>query len=322
MEFTPGVYEHAAACIGRRPWDVSRSRELLVSAHAEAWNLYHHRLLVAGIDVYNIEPEALGAVVMEAPGDNVPALGGHPLEEIEQLADIAEFDPTSGRYPMILGAASELATICPVAEIRVPMCGPMALANGLLGMENLLVSLMEDPELAVKHLTGLLRYQCGYMKAIKQAGVRPIIFESGTTPPMLSASLFLEIEAPVLARMFQKARSIFGEDPPCIIGGDSAPVAAAFLSAGPGYVIAPSETDQAAFLEIAIHHPSIHTRVNMNASILLSNDWKSIEIDARRAASLADSRPNSSVGCGVVPYEASPTGLLKIRDFIQSQAWA
>jgi hypothetical protein len=75
MEFTPVVYEHAAKFIGRRPWEVSRSADLLVEAHAAAYGVYRHAPIVAGIDVYNVEAEAYGAVVGASRENEVPRYG-------------------------------------------------------------------------------------------------------------------------------------------------------------------------------------------------------------------------------------------------------
>ena len=318
MEFCPGIYEHAAALIGRSPWEVSRSTDLLVEAHHAAWTSYGHRLVVVGIDVYNVEPEALGAEVGEPPGNNVPAIGRHPLEELGDLTNLPAFNARVGRFPMILDAARALVPLCTGAEVRVPVCGPMAFANGLLGMENLLIGLMEDPQAAMETLDRLVSHQTGYLRAIAEAGVRPVFFESGTTPPLMSAAMFEEIEVPLLKRLFETAFAIFGERPPCIIGGDAAPIARAFLETEPGYVIAPSETDQAGFMNIASAFPNTHVRVNMAATLLASGDWQSLEQEARRAAGLAASRPNSSVGCGVVPFEAAPETIRHLRAFIES----
>lgn len=317
MEFCPGIYEHAAATIGRRPWDVSRSRALLAAAHREAWRRYGQRLVVVGVDVYNIEPEALGAVVAEPRGDGVPAIVAHPFEEPGDLAGLPAFDPEAGRIPLVLAAATELAAACEGAEVRVPVCGPMALASGLLGMENLLVALMEDPDAAARALDGLGLHQAGYLRAIKGAGARPVFFESGVTPPLLPLSMFEQIEVPLLRRLFSEATEIFGERPPCIIGGDAAPLARAFLESGPGYVIAPSETDQASFLATAAAHPEVHVRVNLPATLLATAGWDELEHSAVRTISLAASRANTSVGCGVVPFEADPAQLRRLRDFIQ-----
>ena len=59
------VYEHAAAVIGRTPWEVSRDKELLWQAQSEAFELYGHFPVVVGTDIYNIEAEAYGCTVAE-----------------------------------------------------------------------------------------------------------------------------------------------------------------------------------------------------------------------------------------------------------------
>lgn len=319
MEFCLGVYEHAAALIGRRPWEVSRSQELLVAAHRKAWERYGQRMLVVGVDIYNIEPEALGAVVGEPPGNNVPAIVEHPFSELAELEGLSSFDQGAGRIPLVLAAAQELLTACVGAEVRVPVCGPMALASGLVGMENLLIGLVEDPELAGRVLRELVRHQLQYVEAIKAAGARPVFFESGATPPLLPVTLFEQIEAPLLRKLFHGAAAIFKESPPCIIGGDALPIADAFLRTGPGYVIAPSETDQAGFLAEASHHPEIHVRINMPSTHLASADWSELTSDALHAVKLATTRANTSVGCGVVPFETDPQLLDRLKIFIQQQ---
>lgn len=318
MEFCPGIYEHAAALIGRTPWEVSRSAELLVEAHHTAWTRYGQRLVVVGIDVYNVEPEALGAEVGEPAGNNVPAIVEHPFGDLADFHGPPVFNPKAGRFPVVLDAARVLVSLCDGAEVRVPVCGPVAFANGLLGMENLLVGLMEDPQAAMELLGGFLSHQTGYMRAIAAVGARPLIFESGTTPPLMSAAMFKEIEVPLLRQLFETASGIFGERPPCIIGGDAAPIARALLEAGPGYVIAPSETDQAEFLRVASAFPGTHVRVNMTATLLACGGVRDLERDALRATGLAAGRPDSSVGCGVVPFEADPETLCHLRTFIES----
>ncbi len=320
MEFCPGIYEHAAALIGRGPWEVSRSNRLLADAHREAWRLYGHRMVVVGVDVYNIEPEALGAVVGEPAGDGVPAIVQHPFEEMGEIAGTCHFDPQAGRFGVILEAAAELAATCVGAEVRVPLCGPMALASGLLGMENLLMGLMDDLDIARESLNSILGHQSGYLRAIRAAGARPIFFESGATPPLLPVSMFEEFEAPLLRQLFDDAAGIFGERPPCIIGGDAAPIARAFLESGPGYVIAPSETDQKDFVASACSHPTIHVRINVPSTRLVSSGWDALWGDASGAMALAARRENTSVGCGVVPFETDPGLLLRLRDAIRKVA--
>ena len=89
MEFTPVVYEHAAKFIGRTPWEVSRSADLLVEAHAAAYAVYRHAPVVAGIDVYNVEAEAYGAVVGASRENEVPSVVG---QLCQGAADLCRLD--------------------------------------------------------------------------------------------------------------------------------------------------------------------------------------------------------------------------------------
>jgi len=319
MKFSPGIYDHAARIIGQTPWEVSRSGTRLLEAHRAAWKYYQHPLVVAGIDVYNLEAEAYGAVVGKPMGNNVPAIVSHPFSELGGLIGLPLLEPSRHeRIREVLAAAGALRETCSGSVVRVPVCGPFALAAGLLGMEQLLIGLMEDEQLARAALEHLLQGQIRYLRAIRDAGGLPVIFESGTTPPLLPPRLFLAVEAPMLRRLFAAAESLFGERPPCIIGGDAALIAEALLNTAPGFVIAPSETDQAEFLRVASHYPHVHVRVNIAASVLSGTDFRPVQAEAERVIKLAAQRQNVSVGCGVVPVEAKPDMVCRLRDFVEN----
>ncbi len=70
MRFSPGIYEHAAACIGRSPWEVSRDAAL--------------RHLLAGQKAYldAIRLAGLGAIVFES-GTCPPLLPVDAFKTIE-----------------------------------------------------------------------------------------------------------------------------------------------------------------------------------------------------------------------------------------------
>lgn len=319
MIFSPGIYEHAAALIERTPWEVSRSGDLLAEAHRVAWECYHHPLVVAGIDVYNLEPEAYGAVIREPSGTNIPSISKHPCGEVDGLLELPMLDPLAhARIRDTLEAGVALQHACPGAEVHIPLCGPFALAIGLLGMNELLIAVVEDPQLLKEGMTHLLEGQKTYLRAIHEAGLKPILFESGTTPPLLPTDVFRQIEAPLLKELFDHARDLAGKPPACVVGGDAAKIAASLLEAGPGWVIAPSETDQADFLETARAFPGVHVRVNMPANGLLDSSPEKIKEEAERCRALALTRPNTSVGCGVVPYETDPDTLLTVKSIIET----
>ena len=74
MELSPSVYEHAAAVIGRSPWEVSRDRELLFQAHA------------AADEIVEMLMEPIISDIPYKKGDNVlmfvNGMGGTPLIEL------------------------------------------------------------------------------------------------------------------------------------------------------------------------------------------------------------------------------------------------
>src|SRR5512140_2973163 len=143
MEFPPVVYEHAAMFIGRRPWEVSRSADLLVEAHAAAYAAYRHTPVVAGIDVYNVEAEAYGAEVGVPLGNEVPSVTGQLCQHAEDICRLAWPDAASdGRFPIVMEAAARLKEACLGAEIRIPLSGPFSIACALVGFQEILTELL------------------------------------------------------------------------------------------------------------------------------------------------------------------------------------
>lgn len=315
IRFSPGIYEHAAAMIRQSPCKVSRDGDLLFQAQSSAWQRYRHPILVAGIDVYNVEPEILGAKLNSPDGNEVPSIISHPFTSIAEILGAAAPDPArSGRMPMILDVAARLSRECQPAY--VPVCGPLAFGNGLAGMDQMLCTMMEDPALVRNALMHLAEIQSSYVRAILKAGARPLIFESGASPPLLPPALFPEIEAPALGRLFAICRESGDPAPACILGGNVAPVLPELLALNPGFLICPSETDQDRFVDIAARHSHVEVRINMPVTSLQDPDWGKAAADT--ALSLARRLENSSVGTGVVPFDTSPDRLLCLRDYVQN----
>lgn len=147
MEISPSVYEHAAALIGRSPWEVSRDEELLYAAHAEAFRVYRHTPIMPGIDIYNLEAEAYGGVVENPGGLGIPAISKPICPSVADLLELKPLNPrTDGRIPMAIRAAARLAREFPETQVRVPVSGPFSIASNLVGFENLLYDVAVNPE--------------------------------------------------------------------------------------------------------------------------------------------------------------------------------
>ncbi len=320
MELTPAVYEHAAALIGRTPWEASRDPEWMFAGHAEAFRLYHHCPIV-GIDIYNLEAEALGAEVRQPGGTGIPAVSEHICGCVEEMADLTPLDASAGRIPMVIEVARRLACEFPHADVRVPVSGPYSIACSLLGLETLVIETAMKPDATAKALQHIAAGQLVFCQAVRDAGLGIALFESAATPPMLSPAMFRDVELPVLKWLLGQASDIVSHSVPCIIGGDTAPILEDILSTGTGYVICPGpdETDQKAFLQTIRNRTDVRVRVNMNAAIIASGSELQVQQEIDRIVELIDGRENACIGTGVLPYETPRGSVLRAIEYAEGK---
>ena len=172
MQFCPSIYEHAATVLGKSPWEVSRDIELLTKGHIEAYRIYQHRPIVVGIDIYNLEAEAYGAVVGKAAGNAIPAISEYSCSTVKELLSLKPFDPKmAGRIPMVIEAAKRISDNYPDADVRIPLSGPFSLAANLVGFETLLCEIHIDPDLVTKALKHLVAGQVEFCKEVVSNGL-------------------------------------------------------------------------------------------------------------------------------------------------------
>ncbi|MBN2594684.1 MAG: hypothetical protein JXA81_14340 [Sedimentisphaerales bacterium] len=320
MQFCPSIYEHAARVIGKSPWEVSRDVELLSQAHIEAYRLYQHRPIVVGVDIYNLEAEAYGAVVGIVAGNAIPAISEYPCLSVKKLLSLEPFDPkTAGRIPMVIEAAQRVSEKCPDADVRVPLSGPFSLAANLVGFEGLLCEIHINPDLVAKSLRHLVAGQVEFCREVVRHGLDIAFFESAATPPLLSPQNFRQIELGALKEIMQKTAAIVGHPVPCIMGGDTLPILNGILQTGTGYVCCPVKTNQQKFMEKMLERPEVTVRINMDARAITSKNFEDIEKEVDRVLALADNKPNVCIGTGCLPFEAEPEVVLKTKKYILSK---
>jgi uroporphyrinogen decarboxylase len=315
--FVPVVYEHAAAFIGKSPWEVSRSGELLYQSHRKAYEFYHHSPVTVGIDIYNPEAEAYGAPVEDPGGNNIPSVKKHLFSSAKEIKTLPQFDPVSdGRLPLIIRSAERLKKTYPEADVRVPVSGPFSVAVNLVGIENLVMEVFSEGKTVREALEHLGEGQTVFARAVREAGLGITFFESAATPPMMSPDLFAQVEFPVLKHTMDRLAEITGTRVPCIMGGDTAPIADYLLKTDPGFLICPAETDQRLFMEKMKQDPGVPVRINMNAGIIANGAWEEITREADRVLELARDRENVLIGPGVLAYNTPPENVVKLGKYI------
>ncbi len=320
IDFTPSIYEHAAAMIGERPWTVSREPDLLLEAHAAAWQRYHHAPVVMGIDIYNLEAEAYGAAMEDPGGNALPTITGHPCESVQALLELPMFDPESaGRIPGVMRAAERMQAAFPDADVRVPVSGPFSVASLLMGFENLLCAVLTDPEETSAALMHLADAQLAFGRAVREHGLDVAFFESAAAPPLLSPDMFAEVELPALQSIINRMAGIVGHAVPCIIGGNTAPILEHMLGTGTGYVICPIETDQEEFMRIMRAHPEVRVRANTDPAPFVHGPWDAVQAELDRLLNVVAGHPNVCLGSGALPYEARPELVERAVEYVRER---
>lgn len=318
IEFAPSVYEHAAAVIGETPWRVARDPDLLFRAHAEAFGLYRHATVVVGIDIYNLEAEAYGAMIAEPAGNGIPSISAPLCQTSADILKLNRYDPRrDGRIPMVIETGKRLAAALPGADIRIPVSGPFSLACNLVGFDRLLCDLIDEPLTVGQALDHLVRGQIDFCREIYSQGLGIALFESGATPPLISPEMFAEIELPALKYLIKEASRITGRPVPCIIGGDTLSILNSILDTGTGYVICPSETDQASFMRHMTAYPDVMVRINTNPAVFAGDNPSLVRREIERTLTLAGSRQKVCIGTGTLPFETNPDLVLTAKKIIR-----
>jgi uroporphyrinogen decarboxylase len=318
IPFAPSVYEHAAALIGRTPWEASRDADLMFAGHKAAYLEYGHSPIVVGIDIYNLEAEAYGVVVVEPSGNGIPAIVEPKAESIKEALKLPPYDPgRDGRIAMVIEVGRRLKREFPGADVRLPVSGPFSIAVSLRGIGGLLEDVLDDPAGVAGWLMMLAENQAAYCRAIVEAGLDVAFFESAAAPPMLSPRQFHDIELPALRRAMAVAATIAGHPVPCVIGGDTTPILKDILDTGTGYVVCPFEApDQAAWLAIAATRPQVVVRINMDLRIVSRGPDEAIIREVGRVLALARTRERCVLGTGALPYEAPPRHVKLIKAYV------
>lgn len=318
--FAPAVYEHKARLIGRTPSEICRCGDLLEASLERELELYAPDVLVVGVDVYNVEAEALGASVVYFDDTSVPALAGPLISRPEEMDRLGVPDPESdGRLPLFLRVAESVARRYG-SEILVhgAVTGPFSLASALLGTENMLMACLEQPGFVRRLLSLAARVSSSCASAFLRRNVEVALFDSRAAPPLLSPRLFRELLLPVyrdyLVPSLEAAGARFIA---LIIGGDTTCILPELIEAGAHQLLCDAPADLDAFLDRCARARRPF-RANVDARTVHLGPPQAIRQAALDLLRRAGSYPGLFLGCGVVAYDCPPDHVLALREALLS----
>jgi uroporphyrinogen decarboxylase len=317
LPFVPAIYEHKARLVGRTPSAVCRDARLLFEALERELEVYDPDMPVVGLDVYNVEAEAMGAGIRYFDDSNdVPSVIDPAIERPSDLGRLGLPDPErDGRMPLVLEAAARLA-----AErgkdmiVRGALTGPFSMACALAGTENVLAASVEDPAFVRRLMAFCGRVAVEYGRAFLARGAGIILFDSKASPTASSPAVFHEFVLPVYRDAVMPALAEAGASHrPLIIGGDTTPILEDLLQAGASQLLCDAGADLGRFMA-RCREAGRPIRVNVDARLVHRGTVPEIRDDALRILGLAGAQPGLLFGCGVVAYDTDPSHVLALRE--------
>ncbi|MEN6310484.1 MAG: uroporphyrinogen decarboxylase family protein [Acidobacteriota bacterium] len=318
--FVPAVYEHKAALVGRSPSEVCRNRALLGQALLRELEIYDPDALTVGVDVYNVEAEALGCPVRYFEDSNdVPAVASPLLREARGVEALEVPDPErDGRMPLFLEAAQRVMNDKGKdIVVRGALTGPFSLACALLGTEQVLIGTADDPASIARLLEFCGRVTVAYGRAFRARGAGVVIFDSKASPGAASPRVFRDLVMPVYRDLVMPSLAAAGaRRVPLIIGGDTTSILEDILRTGAGQLLCDAGADLEVFKR-RCREEKRSFRVSVDARLVHRGTPAEIKAEALRLLDATRGQPGLLFGCGVVAYDTPPENVLALRSALE-----
>lgn len=195
--------------IGATVSQVTLNADKLAEALVAGYRFYGYDGVRVGTDV-TVEAEAMGCRVV-FPDDDTAAVTGHVLSDPADMASLKMPDPRrDGRMPLMLDATSRVAReVGDEAFIFSLVMGPMNMASQLMGVSDILVALMDEPEAVEKLLDFCAEATLAFGRELVKAGAHGVVMgEAICSVSMLGPNLYRDHVLPVHKRIIDEfARS-------------------------------------------------------------------------------------------------------------------
>jgi uroporphyrinogen decarboxylase len=319
VPFVPTIYEHAAALLGKTPSQVARSEDLLVRGQLKAYELYGHDFVVVGLDVYNVEAEALGCPIVYYESVDIPGVAVHILgDEPERLSGLCVPDPArDGRMPLLISAACSVnQKIGNEVGVAASIVGPFTLAAMLRGFEKLCLDMLRNPDYAWELLRFTFRVTGEFGAALGKQGIGAAVNESWIAQPLLSPRLYREFVFPLHRELVADLKGKGLPTVSIISGGDTTSIAEMLVETGSSLLMADYNSDLGCYKKKAAAGGAV-VRGSMDSKLLELGIQEKIREAALDVLRRGAPGGRFIMGCGVVSYHTKPEMLQFLKSLVE-----
>ena len=323
IPFVPAIYEHKGALIGKSPSEICRNADYLYAGLMKELETYDPDMLVIGIDVYNVEAEALGCkVVYFEDSNDCPGIVEPIVDSPAALDKLGVPDPErASRMPLYLEVAERLyRDIGQSVIVRGAVTGPYSMAAELIGAEKFVLLTIDDPSFARQVIDFCARVTVEFGKAFLRRGVEPILFDSRATPTLASPRVVKSLLLPVYRDyVLPELKAAGGRFLPLIIGGNTTSIIDDLIATGATQFLSDYPANLAKWRQKAL---PARVPVRANVDALLVNRGPAAAVRRQAVEILRDchDHPGFLLGCGVVAYDGVPEYVHAIRHALDDLA--
>lgn len=316
--FLPAIYEHKAWFIRSTPSAISRDADLLTRALLAEYEAIGPDALAIGVDVYNLEAEAVGCEVTfyEGGDTSIPGIkpGDHVVRVGDDLSQARLPNPRQdGRMPVNIAAARNVRrALGDDFWLRGAVSGPFSLATSLVGAEELFIACVEEPEWVRSILDYAGRIIREFAKAYIDAGVELIMFDSQASPELLSPAMYEEFVLPVTKELMRWAGTQGVRDLPLVIGGNTMPIASLLAQTGANNLLCDFTADYDGWAGVCREHGRALRR-NIPPRLIETAAPEQIYDAAKRELHRGRDLPGFIMGTGVIPFGTRTENILAIK---------
>ena len=302
IPFVPAIYEHKGALIGKTPSEICRNADYLYAGLKKELATYDPDMLVIGIDVYNVEAEAMGCPVAYFEDNTVPAIVEPFVRRPEDIARLHLPDPEhDARMPVYLEVAAALdRELGAEMVLRGAVTGPYSMASAMVGSQNFILATLEEPAFCESLMALCAQATLDFAKAFIRRGVAPIIFDSYATPTLASPRIFRSLVAPVYRDFIIPAlKQAGGRNIPLIIGGNTTSIIDDLVSTGASQFLCDRPASLVKWKQKALA-ARVPFRANVDARLVNTGPVDAIRRQALEILRECREHPGFLLGCGVV----------------------
>lgn len=322
VPFLPAIYEHKGWFVGETPSRVARDQRLLTKAILTEYEQVQPDALTVGVDVYNVEAEAIGCPVVFYEGDDtsVPAIrsDGAVFHGFEDLTSLKLPDPLKdGRMPMNIEVARNIQkALGNEVPVRGAVSGPFSLAAHLAGPEKFFFLTLMQPDLVKEILHFAAEVIKLYGKAFIELGCGVVMFDSHASPDLLPPQAYRDLVLPPTRAIIDYFHKLGSAHVPLIIGGNTTKILDSYLETGANNLLCDAKADAVEFVKKCSVVKTAFRR-NIDSSDFLEVASADVYKRALKCLEESNGYPGFILGSAVLPYGTPLSHLTAMREAVQ-----